>query len=546
MSIQKNIPGSPSESMARWLWIDEIDLELKQLQRTLDQVEYTLCWLSKCDEAAEVRLQKVNEAMRRLQEQGRFEICASVRNLSLLIKNDFLITSMPTDMDLNKVHRRVARGDANLCYLSQITRDIFKASGESTKTALVETNDQQFPLWHTDIFAEVALVLDENDHSYADTHDNILYSFSSYYGNVDVDGLWKLPLMNLRPFNFPAIAVSTESPIEAENTFEHPQIAAITILRTGMIDVEVHSVQSYAYDLYSGRFISADEFSQGYRSVDANSDPIERLLLMNDFTEDATQQFANIATECLKLLDEGRKKLESLTNSLRSMPGIDHGASGDLHEALAKSLETHSLIGELERMLMQYRESLFATNNGSLLENHVSLPVEEQKIKNLLAEADQNLDLLYQNLPSICKRGFELTIQGGGPESVEDAVLFAAKVTTKLEYRLSKSHPFYDEDFNTLRVQDDVYRCDIDADKQRVQDDLMPSYNWIDYNTPWMTHQSWLTHDALEHNYGRYPCFGKGALLNTGTIVVEVDVTRSYIYDLHAGKFLAPSGMVGD
>ena len=79
--------------------------------------------------------------------------------------------------------------------------------------------------------------------------------------------------------------------------------------------------------------------------------------------------------------------------------------------------------------------------------------------------------------------------------------------------------------------------------KQQVCDNAMEEdlekENWLDYPHRWMDWQCWLTHDVLEHNYGQNPRFGVAALLHTGTIWVEVNTVRSYVFDLNAGRFIA-------
>jgi hypothetical protein len=170
-------------------------------------------------------------------------------------------------------------------------------------------------------------------------------------------------------------------------------------------------------------------------------------------------------------------------------------------------------------------------------------PEDAAAFRARLAQADLNLSALYQHLLQLGKRcGEPMGQEISGHASGFPPPLWDAEVCVSLDYMLDDDHPLFDEmSNNSLAQQEPIYwRVTADGIRAHERDDDPQIDNWLDYPHRWMDRQGWLTHDVLEHNDGHHPRFGVAALLHTSHVWVEVKTVRSYVYDLHAGRFVSP------
>lgn len=164
-------------------------------------------------------------------------------------------------------------------------------------------------------------------------------------------------------------------------------------------------------------------------------------------------------------------------------------------------------------------------------------------VREHLAKLDLNLSALYQQLQPMCRQTVESLMEAAqAGDTSPQPPLWDAEVRADLNYMIDETHPQYDERSNNILANQEAICWSVSAQCRRsdIRPDDIEEDNWLDYPHPWMTRQGWLTHDLLEHDYGKHPRFGLAALLHTQSIWVEVHTVRSYVYDLQAGRFVAP------
>lgn len=165
-------------------------------------------------------------------------------------------------------------------------------------------------------------------------------------------------------------------------------------------------------------------------------------------------------------------------------------------------------------------------------------------VRERLKQADLNLSALYKQLQQFCHQAASPLVCEMSGDAMQDLPpLWDAQVEAKLDYLLDESSPLFDEESNNILASQEAMSWHIRPEGKiiHVMDDDPTVDNWLDHSHRWMQRQGWLTHDVLEHNHGHHPRFGVAALLQTGTVWVEVHTVRSYAFDLHAGKFISPA-----
>ncbi len=158
------------------------------------------------------------------------------------------------------------------------------------------------------------------------------------------------------------------------------------------------------------------------------------------------------------------------------------------------------------------------------------------------AQIDLNLHTLYRELQSLCRQSATPLVQEAQQAGATSRPLWDAEVSADLDYVIDESNPLYDEESDNILATRQAIFCAIHNDGRHDDSvfDADEVTNWLDYQHPWMTHQSWLTHDLLEHSYGKVPPPSVEALLNTTEVWVEIRTVRTYVYDIQAGRFIAP------
>jgi hypothetical protein len=119
-----------------------------------------------------------------------------------------------------------------------------------------------------------------------------------------------------------------------------------------------------------------------------------------------------------------------------------------------------------------------------------------------------------------------------------------ALVSVELEYLPDQNELTHTDQGGTVLAHQEALFC-WDSDKgirDNAMEEDLENERWIDLSHPWMSWQSSLIHDVLEHNYGRNPRFGVAALLKTGAVRVQLRTQRTYEYDLNKGLFVLPEG----
>jgi hypothetical protein len=161
-------------------------------------------------------------------------------------------------------------------------------------------------------------------------------------------------------------------------------------------------------------------------------------------------------------------------------------------------------------------------------------------VRERLVQIDLNLSALYRHLQPMCRQTLASLGQEGDTDSLPP--LWDAEVRVDLDYMMDETHPQYNEHSNNILASQEAIVSSLNA-QGKLGDILRNDTeqdNWLDYPHPWMSRQGWLTHDLLEHDYGKHPHFGVATLLHTQSVWVEVHTVRSYVYDLQTGCFVAP------
>jgi hypothetical protein len=245
------------------------------------------------------------------------------------------------------------------------------------------------------------------------------------------------------------------------------------------------------------------------------------------------------AIEKLQVMHDAWWRVNDALRLLKDMPSVDPtfmtNALADL-EVLSQKIR--HLQDGVYRQLNAWRQRI----DGLAVQAMARSPEEAAALRARLAQADLNLSALYQHLLQLGKRCGEPMVQElSGHASDFSPPLWDAEVFVSLDYMLDDDHPLFDEMSNNILAQQEpiYWRVRADGVGSREMDDDPQIDNWLDYPHRWMDRQGWLTHDVLEHNYGHHPRFGVAALLHTSHVWVEVKTVRSYVYDLHAGRFIA-------
>jgi hypothetical protein len=229
-----------------------------------------------------------------------------------------------------------------------------------------------------------------------------------------------------------------------------------------------------------------------------------------------------------------------VNDALRRLRGHDEDEALVLKNALDDLDALDRQISHLQQGVNRIADCARERRDEATLKALTLTHGEDAEVRARLAQADLNLSGLYQNLQALCHQSSESLVHDMH-QTVDGAEfpVWDAEVHADLDYLLDESNPLYDELSNNSLAQQDPIFWKVTA--QGVQDHArLDDYNWLGHKHPWMTHQGWLTHDVLEHNYGKHPRFGVAALLQTGTVWVEVHTVCSYAFDLHAGRFMAP------
>lgn len=160
----------------------------------------------------------------------------------------------------------------------------------------------------------------------------------------------------------------------------------------------------------------------------------------------------------------------------------------------------------------------------------------------LLAQADQSLKALYPQLLALCQQA-AMPLQQEWQSPLPTQPLHDGQAHVALCYTLDESDPQFDPDQDNILATQEVLHWvtgpNAEANLGLEEQAMHIHDNWLDYKHPFMSHQCWLTHDLLEHDYGQNPRMSVSTLLRTGQVHVEVHTTRSYVYDLRKGVFEA-------
>lgn len=183
------------------------------------------------------------------------------------------------------------------------------------------------------------------------------------------------------------------------------------------------------------------------------------------------------------------------------------------------------------------------THDVAALQALAHTPDQAGQIRQRMAQADQSLKALYPQLLALCQQAAKpLQQEWQSPRPTQP--LHDARAHVELCYSLAESDPQFDPDQDNILATQDVLSWatgpDADAHFSLEEQAMRIHDNWLDYKHPFMSHQCWLTHDLLEHDYGQNPRMTVSALLRTEQVHVDVHTTRSYVYDMRTGEFLQP------
>lgn len=267
-------------------------------------------------------------------------------------------------------------------------------------------------------------------------------------------------------------------------------------------------------------------------SAPAVPDSVDPLKAQMTALQDAAAQLRRMDDACRRV-NEDLRLLRCLGPAGATF--ID-GALADSHHL---DRPVHRLRNKVLRQLERCRDRIDAHAVSAMTRS----PEEEATLRARLAQADVNLGVLYTHLLQLGREfaqplvNEDLGDEPGFPPLASDAV-----VRVDLDYLCDQDQPTQDYKAAQVLAHQEALFCWVS--KQQVCDNAMEEdlekENWLDYPHRWMDWQCWLTHDVLEHNYGHNPHFGVAALLQTRMVRVQVKTTRSYEYDLHAGRFVSP------
>lgn len=225
--------------------------------------------------------------------------------------------------------------------------------------------------------------------------------------------------------------------------------------------------------------------------------------------------------------------------AVRTMNPVEVQNPGDLLQNLA---EVNDVCKLLMRKVKCLAEVWGRELDQSALQALASTHAQEALLRQRIAHIDRNLQSLFPQLLALCQQAATSQQEWNTPLPAQP--LHYARTHVALDYTLDEADAqFDDQQDNTLARQEAVFWTtgmehadpfNAQAMSMRIHD------NWLDCPHRWMSHQCWLTHDVLEHNYGQNPRMGLAALLRTGRIHVDVHTVRSYVYDLNRGEFVQP------
>jgi hypothetical protein len=232
-----------------------------------------------------------------------------------------------------------------------------------------------------------------------------------------------------------------------------------------------------------------------------------------------------------------------VNDDLRLLRGLGPEAATFIDGALADLDNLDRPVNRLRKKVLGQLERCRDRIDVHAVRAMTQSPEDEATLRARLAQADVNLGVLYKHLLQLGRQFAQpLVNEVLGNEPGFPPLALDAAVRIDLDYLCDQDHPPNDAKAGHVMAHQEALFCWVT--KKQVCDNAMKEdlekENWIDMSHPWMDRQCWLTHDVLEHNYGHNPHFGVAALLQTGTVRVQVKTTRSYEYDLHAGRFASP------
>jgi hypothetical protein len=232
-----------------------------------------------------------------------------------------------------------------------------------------------------------------------------------------------------------------------------------------------------------------------------------------------------------------------VNDGLRLLPGQDPDEAQAIAEMHADLDTLAQQLRRVQRGIQNMAELRSRRRDAAAMRALTPTAEQATAVRERLAKLDFNLSALYQQLQPMCRKTVESLVEAAQTgDSSPKPPLWDAEVRADLNYMIDETHPQYDEHSNNILATQEAIYWSVNAQSRRsdIRPDDIEEDNWLDYPHPWMTRQGWLTHDLLEHDYGKHPRFGVAALLHTQSILVEVRTVRSYVYDLQTGGFVAP------
>lgn len=168
-------------------------------------------------------------------------------------------------------------------------------------------------------------------------------------------------------------------------------------------------------------------------------------------------------------------------------------------------------------------------------------PEQVTALRARIAQANQHLMALYPQLVALAQHAAKPLYQEWeapqGATPLQDGCMHV-----ELSYCLDEADPTYDDNADNILTEQEVLFWATGKHSSALftseEHAMRINDNWLDHRHTWMTHQCWLTHDVLEHNYGQSPLGGLAALLRVKDVYIDVHSVRSYTFDLQTGRFV--------
>ncbi|PUE06884.1 hypothetical protein B9Z51_13230 [Limnohabitans sp. T6-5] len=248
-----------------------------------------------------------------------------------------------------------------------------------------------------------------------------------------------------------------------------------------------------------------------------------------------------LALTQMRLIDNAWWRVNDALCLLR---GLEADGVPFMEMALADLKALEKSVWILKDAIKRQMESCRERMDAQAVDAMTQSPEDEASLRARLVQADLNLHVLYKHSLQLGRQTAQsLVNEAMGRESGFPPLADNAVVRVELEYLPDQNELTHTDQGGTVLAHQEALFCwvsDKGISDNAIEEDL-ENENWMDFSHPWMSWQSWLTHDVLEHNYGRNPRFGVAALLKTGTVRVQLRTVRLYEYDLHAGQFVSPS-----